>query len=626
LRTNYSELAAGKKIKGSKVDEVMQDQLQQLMNENRELKEQVQESNKKNQPTKRLEVKLDKKDNEIEKLHKKIEALQDKNSLLEDQVGSPSRSPTKGPKQGATGVDARALKAKEKEISKLKAKIEKLEDRNETLTITADARKEEIKNLQSITKDQEREIKAFKSDLVAVGRDKDKSLQKAQKVQEKQASAASAKEKELEKKLEQNKSKLGTENESLKKELKETIKDYENRLKILKDQSGVLNAQLDESEQGIKERDKEIRRLTDLIEQMNVKVGDAENLLEEHKEVKKQLKELTNEFSVMEVKYREEVKKRKRLHNQIEDMKGKIRVFARVRPMNKNEYNQGSKDAVAIPDEMTIQVQTRNGPKKYNFDNCFGPDSTQEEVFEESCALIQSAIDGFNVCVFAYGQTGSGKTFTIQGDAQNPGLTPRIFEELFTILDSMDNFEISLSCYMVELYLENLKDLLRPKKADPAPLEIKKNAHGMVIVEGAHEIPVDSLEQANKIFEFGLDNRKTASTNMNATSSRSHLVFSIVINSRNKQTGQKTIGKLSLVDLAGSERVSKTGATQDRLKEALSINKSLSALGNVISALGDGKKKHIPYRDNKLTMLMEDSLGGNAKTLMFVNVSPADYN
>lgn len=179
---------------------------------------------------------------------------------------------------------------------------------------------------------------------------------------------------------------------------------------------------------------------------------------------------------------------------------------------------------------------------------------------------------------------------------------------------------------MVELYLENLKDLLVPKKSEPVPLEIKKNAHGMVVVEGAHEIPIDSLEQANKIFEFGLDNRKTASTNMNATSSRSHLVFSIVINSRNKQTGQKTIGKLSLVDLAGSERVSKTGATKDRLKEALSINKSLSALGNVISALGDGKKKHIPYRDNKLTMLMEDSLGGNAKTLMFVNVSPADYN
>lgn len=195
----------------------------------------------------------------------------------------------------------------------------------------------------------------------------------------------------------------------------------------------------------------------------------------------------------------------------------------------------------------------------------------------------------------------------------------------------MDNFEISLECYMVELYLENLKDLLRDKKKDPPELDIKEDAHGMIIVDGANHVALSSIEEANKIFAYGLENRKTAATNMNETSSRSHLVFSIVINSRNKQTNQRTIGKLSLVDLAGSERVAKTGATKERLKEALAINKSLSALGNVISALGDegtskGKKKHIPYRDNKLTMLMKDSLGGNAKTLMFVNVSPADYN
>ena len=625
LRTNYSELAAGKKIKGSKVDEVMQEQLQLIMSENKELKEQTKELNKKTQPTKRLEVKLDKKDKEIDKLHSKIEALQDKNADLEDQVGSPSKSPSKSPKKGATG-DARALKSKDKELQKLKSKLEKCEDRIETLTITADARKEEIRSLHTFNKEQEKELKGFKSNLTAVGKSKERELDKAQKIQMKQASVASAKERELEMKMEKNTSKLGSDNERLAKELKEAVEDYEGRIKILKDQSQMLNIQLDESEQGIKERDKEIKRLQAIIDEMGEKVGNAENLFAEHKEVKKELKEILGEFGIMEVKYKEEVKKRKKLHNQIEDMKGKIRVFARVRPMSKTEVSKKCDSSVSIPDEMSISVQTRNGPKKYNFDNCFGPESTQEEVFEESCALIQSAIDGFNVCIFAYGQTGSGKTFTIQGDMQNPGLTPRIFEELFTILDTMDNFEISLSCYMVELYLENLKDLLMPKKSDGNSLEIKKNAHGMVIVEGAHEVPIESVDQANKIFEYGLDNRKTASTNMNATSSRSHLVFSVVINARNKQTGQKTVGKLSMVDLAGSERVSKTGATKDRLKEALSINKSLSALGNVISALGDGKKKHIPYRDNKLTMLMEDSLGGNAKTLMFVNVSPADYN
>lgn len=148
----------------------------------------------------------------------------------------------------------------------------------------------------------------------------------------------------------------------------------------------------------------------------------------------------------------------------------------------------------------------------------------------------------------------------------------------------------------------------------------------MVVIPGAVELELTSIEEANRIFNFGLENRKTASTNMNETSSRSHLIFSIIINSKNLQTKQRTVGKLSLVDLAGSERVSKTGATADRLKEANAINKSLSALGNVISILGEGKGGFIPYRDNKLTMLMKDSLGGNAKTLMFVNISPAEMN
>ena len=148
----------------------------------------------------------------------------------------------------------------------------------------------------------------------------------------------------------------------------------------------------------------------------------------------------------------------------------------------------------------------------------------------------------------------------------------------------------------------------------------------MVVIPGAVELEITSVEEANRIFNFGLENRKTASTNMNEYSSRSHLIFSIIINTKNLQTKQRTVGKLSLVDLAGSERVSKTGATDERLKEANAINKSLSALGNVIAILGEGKGGFIPYRDNKLTMLMKDSLGGNAKTLMFVNVSPAEMN
>lgn len=626
LRLNYSELSKQKPGKKGNTDSVLRDQIQTLMNQNKELKEHNKELDKKTQPTKRLEVKLDKKDKEIEKLHMKIEKLQDKIEFLEQNQEVSPHKKTKGKKAGAGSQEARALKAKEKELAKLKNKVDKLEDRVETLTITAETRREEIKNLHSINKEQEREIKSYKGDIASVEKSNNRSLKKGEKLREKELKEAAAKKNELEKKLAMNKGKMAAENDNLKKELGDMKKDLEGRLKVLKDQSIVLNTQLDEAEQGIKERDNEIKKLQKTIDEMKEQVDDAQDLLVEHKAVKKQLKEITNDFGIVEVKYKEETKKRKRLHNIIEDMKGKIRVFARARPMSEKEIKEGNHNACTFQDEMSMTVETKNGPKRYNFDNCFGPDSTQEEVFEESVSLVQSAIDGFNVCCFAYGQTGSGKTYTIQGDAKNPGLTPRIFEELFSILDSMDNFEIDLSCYMVELYLESLKDLLKPKKAEEVPLEIKKNAHGMVLVDGAHEIPIESLQQANKIFNYGLDNRKTASTNMNKTSSRSHLVFSIVINSRNKQTGQRTVGKLSLVDLAGSERVSKTGATKDRFKEALAINKSLSALGNVISALGDGKKKHVPYRDNKLTMLMEDSLGGNAKTLMFVNVSPSSFN
>jgi len=386
LRKNYAELAkqkTGSKGASAATEKVLQDQITTLMAENEELRNVNKQMDAKAQPTKRLEVKLEKKDKEIEKLHKKIEDLEKQ----QDEAEEGKQSPTKGKKGGAIvagASDAKGLKVKDKEIAKLKSKVEKLEDRIETLTITAEARKEEIKNLQNITKDQERELKGMKSEIVAVGKDKDKSIKVKDKEREKAAAAAEAKEKELQSKLDKNKGKMTDDYNKLKKEYDDAVKDYENRIKILKDQSQMLNSQLDESEQGIKERDKELKELRSRIESMSAEVGEAHNLMAEHKELKKKLKELTNEFGVIEIKYKEEVKKRKKLHNQIEDMKGKIRVFARVRPMNKNETAKNCLNSVTIVDEMTIQVDTRNGPKKYNFDNCFGTESTQEEVFEES--------------------------------------------------------------------------------------------------------------------------------------------------------------------------------------------------------------------------------------------------
>jgi uncharacterized coiled-coil DUF342 family protein len=331
----------------------------------------------------------------------------------------------------------------------------------------------------------------------------------------------------------------------------------------------------------------------------------------------------------LEDKYTSEVTLRRRYFNMLEDLKGKIRVYARTRPLTDIEAEQNQQIVLSTPDEFTCSHPWR-GEKKdraYEFDEVFPANSSQVHVFEDTKYLVQSALDGYNVCIFAYGQTGSGKTYTIYGDDANPGLTPRAISEVMRCVHRDSNkCSVKLECYMLELYRDDLIDLLLPPGVVETPkLEIKKDKKGWVTVPNATVVSVTSAEEINNVVQAGLKVRKTAGTKMNVESSRSHLIFSIVMESTDLQTGAVTKGKLSFVDLAGSERVKKSGAQGDTLKEAQAINKSLSALGDVISALAS-EQQHIPYRNHKLTMLMSDSLGGNAKTLMFVNVSPTDGN
>lgn len=212
-----------------------------------------------------------------------------------------------------------------------------------------------------------------------------------------------------------------------------------------------------------------------------------------------------------------------------------------------------------------------------------------------------------------------------------PGLTPRAIEEIFRLVREKRHCTCKISTYFMELYNDALVDLFwildnkRGPRKDPPRLDIKVNEKQMVVIPNAVVKEVSSGDELMELFRLGNQERHVGATLMNAESSRSHSIFSILAEVYDSTSKRTTYGKLSLVDLAGSERADKTGASADRLKEAQSINKSLSALGNVISALSDGVK-FIPYRDNKLTQLMQDSLGGNAKTLMFVNFSPADYN
>ncbi|XP_057448870.1 kinesin-like protein KIN-14I [Lotus japonicus] len=396
------------------------------------------------------------------------------------------------------------------------------------------------------------------------------------------------------------------------------VYDLERKLDLLKQELVVAESALslkDSELAAIKKDLKELEELREMKEDIDRKNAQTAAIL----------KMQGAQLAEMETLYKEEQILRKRYFNTIEDMKGKIRVYCRLRPLVEKEIADKERDVLATVDEFTVEHPWRDDkPKQHIYDRVFNGDATQEEVFEDTRYLVQSAVDGYNVCIFAYGQTGSGKTFTIYGSENNPGLTPRATAELFRILRRDNNkFSFSLKAYMLELYQDTLVDLLLPKSAKRLKLEIKKDSKGMVTVENVTTVSISTMEELNSIIQRGSERRHTSGTQMNEESSRSHLIMSIVIESINLQSQSAARGKLSFVDLAGSERIKKSGSEGNQLREAQSINKSLSALGDVISALSSGGQ-HIPYRNHKLTMLMSDSLGGNAKTLMFVNVSPIE--
>ena len=381
------------------------------------------------------------------------------------------------------------------------------------------------------------------------------------------------------------------------------------------------------------ERD-ELKKRTGTLGDLEKEVNTLREAAAEAKTLASALKQATARSEELETLYREEQTLRKRYWNALEDLKGKIRVYARVRPVSQSELDRGNKVIVSFPDEATIDLDTgAKGHKQFVYDRSFGMTTTQDEVFNECENLVQSALDGYNVCIFAYGQTGSGKTHTMVGSKDFPGLTPRAIYRLYDLITKNAGvMDVKVTAYMVELYNDNLVDLFLDNRTasarntpDPPKLEIKKDDKGVITIKGVTMKDCPSAVSVMELFDVGNNARHVGSTLMNATSSRSHLIFALFIEAFNRQTKRTSVGKISFVDLAGSERVGKTGATAERLKEAQAINKSLSALGNVISALSTNEK-FIPYRDNKLTQLLSDGLGGNAKTLMFVNLSPVDYN
>ncbi|XP_071549968.1 kinesin heavy chain-like isoform X2 [Panulirus ornatus] len=311
-----------------------------------------------------------------------------------------------------------------------------------------------------------------------------------------------------------------------------------------------------------------------------------------------------------------------------EQVDDSIRVICRIRPLNKTEEAAGSKFICSFPSNRGQEDQMVSvGGKVYLFDRVIKPNSTQEKVYDIVAKdIVKDVLNGYNGTIFAYGQTSSGKTHTMEGKLGDPtwqGIIPRIVHDIFNHIYNMEEaleFHIKVSYF--EIYMDKIRDLLDVSKVN---LSVHEDKNRVPSVKGATERFVSSPEEVFEVIELGKSNRHVAVTNMNEHSSRSHSVFLIQVKQENIENQKKLLGKLYLVDLAGSEKVSKTGAEGAVLDEAKNINKSLSALGNVIAALADGKT-HVPYRDSKLTRILQESLGGNARTTIVICASPASFN
>lgn len=343
----------------------------------------------------------------------------------------------------------------------------------------------------------------------------------------------------------------------------------------------------------------------------------------QHEVLKKKYDE---ECQLLKKKYLEECTERKRLYNEVIELKGNIRVFCRCRPLNAGEIVDGSTTVVEFDPshENELQISCAGSSKKqFKFDYVFKPEDSQDAVFSQTMPIVTSVLDGYNVCIFAYGQTGTGKTFTMEGTPENRGVNYRTLEKLFSLSSersSIMKYELFVS--MLEVYNEKIKDLLIENSNQPVKkLEIKQSAEGTQEVPGLVEARVYGTDEVWELLKSGSRARSVGSTSANELSSRSHCLLRVTVVGDNLINGQRTRSHLWLVDLAGSERVGRIAVEGERLKESQFINKSLSALGDVISALAS-KTSHIPYRNSKLTHMLQSSLGGDCKAVMFVQISP----
>lgn len=419
-------------------------------------------------------------------------------------------------------------------------------------------------------------------------------------------------EKVLEPKAEQQKLKL------------EKLTEKYNDLKNLLADREKENAELKES---IAKRREETEEIKNRRKSLQDYIDKTENDLKEINEI------LTKEETI-----------RRTLHNELQELRGNIRVYCRIRPpllphedpdTSHVKVNDFDDDNGIQTMEITKAKSTTglsNVAQKFKFDKIFEQQESNNEVFKEVGQLVQSSLDGYNVCIFAYGQTGSGKTYTMLNPKD--GIIPSTITHIFSWINNLKErgWNYDIECQFVEIYNENIVDLLRGNDPDheqnsSLKHEIRHDHENQTtMITNVTTCKLDSEETVEKLLKKANKLRSTASTKSNEHSSRSHSIFIIHLYGTNEKTKESSYGILNLVDLAGSERINSSQVTGERLRETQNINRSLSCLGDVIHALnGPDKngKRHIPFRNSKLTYLLQYSLLGNSKTLMFVNISPS---
>ncbi|KAK0636361.1 P-loop containing nucleoside triphosphate hydrolase protein [Bombardia bombarda] len=396
---------------------------------------------------------------------------------------------------------------------------------------------------------------------------------------------------------------------------------------------GTLQQQIGEmstTNLGLEDRMRALRAQIDFLE------SDSKQQSDSFEEMRSRLEEAQRSEEEARQKLIHEETERRLLFNKYQELKGNIRVMCRVRPVL--DPSEGDEAKILFPDLKTSTQIDVTGPEEksslgnvnrkvvpFEFDRVFSPSIHNEEIFGEISQLVQSALDGYNVCIFCYGQTGSGKTYTMSStDGMIPRATHMIYDSINKLKEKSWTYTMEGS--FVEVYNEELNDLLTPAKdaEGKKKLEIRHDdTRKQTAVLNCKSVILDSANKVESMLQQAQNNRSVAATKANERSSRSHSVFILKLVGENAATSERCEGTLNLVDLAGSERLKHSGAEGDRMKETQSINKSLACLGDVIEALGRGSA-HIPYRNSKLTHLLQYSLGGNSKTLMFVMVSPLE--